>query len=466
MPSATDIVSISTGRETVLIGPRGAFGVDASYNLLVRDPATIRAVVSALAMRPGMEQVLRPYLHRWGIQTVAFRADHRAALTDAIARAAANGSLGISIVPEVTLAFAGTSIEQSAWQVTPAASKNGQLPPALIDRMAIVMEMVPDHLEGETKKALEDAIESLGMGVVVGGIVTWIGAHFIPGIDVAVLAFDLFYLSRDTIEAIKRAAQVVDDVQKAKTRADLEPAAIAFAAVVATLIVAGILNKLLKAKSLTKGVGKEGGFKEGKPSFGNKARSTNEPQNRLRSPPERTTSIDQPPRRKGGFMPKKMGEKEPGAVPMTNDLRNEIADAATVRSSGPMIKEGWPELRAQERATFSKDPMPVDLPEGTKIYRIIDSESNPNGAFWSLKPPPQSEGSWRSDAAVLNDWNGDGQYVEHTVGKGGLKGWQGPARAQLSSDGASALKGGADQFVIPPGSVDGPLVPKPTPWNQ
>jgi hypothetical protein len=41
-------------------------------------------------------------------------------------------------------------------------------------------------------------------------------------------------------------------------------------------------------------------------------------------------------------------------------------------------------------------------------------------------------------AAAQNDWNRDGAYVEHTLGKGGLKGWQGAARAQKSSDGVSA----------------------------
>ena len=170
--------------------------------------------------------------------------------------------------------------------------------------------------------------------------------------------------------------------------------------------------------------------------------------------------------KKGGFLPKKMGQKEPGAVPMTPELLKEIEDADIAGLGKGLAKEGWPPLRPKELATFLGDALPVELKPGTKLYRIIDEASNPNGAFWSLEPPPVEEAVWRAGAAVLNDWNGDGQYVEHVVGPEGLKGWQGPARAQLSSDKVSALPGGADQFVIPPNSLPPLPKPKPTPWNR
>ena len=106
-------------------------------------------------------------------------------------------------------------------------------------------------------------------------------------------------------------------------------------------------------------------------------------------------------------------------------------DAADPVKNGPgMKKAGWPDLKPSDQANFRGDPVPKDLAPGTKIYRIIGEPGKANGGYWSLEPPPQDEGEWRAGSAVQNNWNGDGMYVEHEVGKDGLKGWAGPARAQ------------------------------------
>jgi hypothetical protein len=462
--SATDIVSISTGRETILIGPVSAFGAHA-FELILRDRYSIRQTLEIFVSRPNAEELLRPHLRRWGIDPLSLRVSNRHTLLEALARAAANGAIGIAKVPDVTLSFAGASLDEGFRQATLTSPARGpHLPPDLSDRMLLVFEMVPEHMEGETRQAFEQAIESLGIGVVVGGVVSWIGAHFIPGVNLAVLAFDAFALSAAVLQTLEKAHQIVTDVQNAKVSEDLKPAAIAMAAVLAALIAEGVLGRLLRAKSLTKGVGKQGGASKGKPSLPKKGTPGKTAKGGRKEPD--LEPVKAAKKSGSGFLPKKMGQREDGAAAMTPELKKEINGAAAARAKGAMNKEGWPTLPASARGTFNGDPTPVDLKPGTKLYRVVDADSNPNGSFWSLTPPPRSEAQWRSGAAVQNDWNGDGAFVEHTVGKDGLKGWQGAARAQKSSDGVSALAGGADQFVTPPNSLKDPLTPQPTPWNQ
>ncbi|MCY0095182.1 hypothetical protein [Hoeflea ulvae] len=467
MRSSTDIVSISTGRETILIGPLSAFGAQAA-SVVLRERFSILQALEVLLSRPNSEQLIRPHLRNWGMDPVSLRVATRHTLIHALARSASSGAIGIAKVPDVTLSFAGASLDEDFKQASVKPIAGGALPPDLSDRMMIVFEMAPQYMEGETRLAFENAVRDLGMGLIVGAVVAWVGAHFIPGVNIAVLAFDLFFLSASVLHALERAHEIVGEVRDAKSRAELKPAAIAMAAVLSVLIVEGVLGRLLKAKSLTKGVGKTGGHSDAKPSVAKQEPKTRQ-RDRVREksdPPEEPPNQASPGRNRQPFMKRKTGQREPGAVPMDPALRKEINGAAQARAKGPIEKPGWPTLRGQERGTFKSDPEAVTLKPGTKLYRVVDAESNPDGAFWSLEPPPRSEADWRSGSAVLNDWNGDGAYVEHTVGKEGLNGWMGPARAQRSSDGVSALKGGADQFVIPPGTLKAPLTPKPTPWNN
>ena len=167
----------------------------------------------------------------------------------------------------------------------------------------------------------------------------------------------------------------------------------------------------------------------------------------------------------GPFLAKKPGEREPGAVPMTPALEKKIADAKRQERLGPRTQEGWPDLPADKAATFESPAAPVDLPPGTRIYRVIGSKRDAGGSYWSLEPPPQTEAEWRAGSAVLNDWNGDGGYVEYTVPEGGLRGWQGPAAPQPSSAPGYALSGGDQQLWIPRGAATPSGGAKPTPWN-
>lgn len=163
------------------------------------------------------------------------------------------------------------------------------------------------------------------------------------------------------------------------------------------------------------------------------------------------------------FTPKKLGQTEPGAVPMTPELQAQM-NAANAR--GGMSAPGYPDLPPDAAKTFGSDPVPWngdDPNNGGSISRMIGSAKSDNGSFWSPGDPPATEGEWRGGSAVLNDWNGNGAYV--TSPTAGLRGWTGSAAPQPSSDGVSALPGQSQQIWLEPGSAS-PSAPRPSPWRQ
>lgn len=169
----------------------------------MRERYSIRQTLEAFISRPNAEELLRPHLRRWGIDPLSLRVSTRHTLLDAIACAAANGTIGIAKVPDITLSFAGASLDEHFKGASLTGPVDGpHLPPGISDRMMIVFEMVPEHMEGETRLAFEQVIESLGLATVVGGVVAWMGAHLIPGVNLAVLAFDAFALSLAALTAI------------------------------------------------------------------------------------------------------------------------------------------------------------------------------------------------------------------------------------------------------------------------
>jgi hypothetical protein len=147
-------------------------------------------------------------------------------------------------------------------------------------------------------------------------------------------------------------------------------------------------------------------------------------------------------------------ELEPGAVP---------GPVAPTINPMPTIPDGFPSISQSEVNTFAHTPTAEVLPEGTKLYRVVGDGSNPAGSFWA-RDLPATEAQWRSDSAVLGQWNGDGGYVEYTVPPGGLPAWTGEAAAQPAALPGYVLKGGGDQVVIPPNTIT-PSAPIPTPWS-
>ena len=159
------------------------------------------------------------------------------------------------------------------------------------------------------------------------------------------------------------------------------------------------------------------------------------------------------------FLPKKIGELEVGAVPITPEL-NAARDAAKLRTG--QTAAGYPPLPDDAAQTFGPGVRPWQGDEGGTLRRVVDADSNPAGSFWQ-QSDLTDEPTWRGSAAVRNDWNGDGGYVEAPAK--GLKGWIGPAAPQDASVPGYMLPGSGEQIWIPRDAAV-PGDPLPTPWNR
>ena len=261
--SATDIASFTTGRASILIGPRGAFGAQKQH-LLLRDASRIRAELDRFLLQDSNRMMLRPYIARWGLDPNVLTRSDRSHFADWLTRKAVAGVLGIVVVPDPVIAFAGLVEKQEMIVSTLKGSQALQtskdpatmLPAGLDDRFLILLSMVPDYMEGAVKRKFNDMIDAIGLEVIAVGLLMWIGAHFIPGLNLVVLAFDLFFLSGEVMRAIETVAKSIDDVSLARTRSDLAPIAKILAAAIAVLVVNGVLNRFLKAKKMTRGQSK------------------------------------------------------------------------------------------------------------------------------------------------------------------------------------------------------------------
>ena len=96
------------------------------------------------------------------------------------------------------------------------------------------------------------------------------------------------------------------------------------------------------------------------------------------------------------------------------------------------------------------DAEPVNIPAGTKIYRIVDEAAENDGGWWAYELP-KNKTEWRRNYAVKDSWNDNGYYVEYTVPEGGLKAWSGKAAGQQYREFEGKefyLPGGKEQIYI------------------
>lgn len=153
--------------------------------------------------------------------------------------------------------------------------------------------------------------------------------------------------------------------------------------------------------------------------------------------------------------PASSSSSQPSAQLQSDGTIKTTAPAGSRLPPNTLSQPGWPDLPADQAPNF-QSAQPVNLPPGTKLYRVIGDTNAPDGSYWSLGVHGD-EASWRNDCAVKPKWNNDGQFVSYTVPPEGCKAWMGPASSQ------GDFKGGAVQFYVPPGSVK-PGPPIPTPW--
>lgn len=154
----------------------------------------------------------------------------------------------------------------------------------------------------------------------------------------------------------------------------------------------------------------------------------------------------------------------------------------------PFIPEGWtdpdksikpsvPECM-KPTCSFASPPIPVLLPLGVKVYRVIGKSpdgrlvESVRGSWWTLERPPETEAEWRAKYAVCGHWNGDGGYIEYALRKE-VRAWQGIVAPHRSVADGYILPGGAIQIWVPPGTID-PIrdgarledILRPTPWRE
>lgn len=139
------------------------------------------------------------------------------------------------------------------------------------------------------------------------------------------------------------------------------------------------------------------------------------------------------------------------------------------------VEQGFPNLNAKrpsgefnmDYVNFS-DARPDVLSPGTKLYRILDEQANPAGAYWATALP-ESKATWRGNYAVKDSWNDNGYYTEYTVPPGdGLKVWRGTTAGQeyREHNGKTFfLGGGKEQIFISPNTVT-PAPKKFTSWTD
>lgn len=146
----------------------------------------------------------------------------------------------------------------------------------------------------------------------------------------------------------------------------------------------------------------------------------------------------------------------------------------------PEWRGKWTPEQWNDRAlrNFDGPPRVVEVPPGTKLYRVAEGPGQANGSWWSFSPPPESEAAWRNRDAVRTDWNSGAAYVEVAAPPPShvIAGAAGPKEAASNPD--LIHTGGGEQLYVPNFNHPDPLFPDLdrqiaetggwyyTPWND
>ena len=330
--SAADVVLLSSTRETLFIGPLSAFPVQAR-RVMLRDRLAIRDALRQFLSRPGAEEMVRPYLRRWGVDGFAMRAGGRAELVEILALAASNGAIALALADEPVVAFAriGEDFDARASMTLAKGPGKAALPDDFLDRLFIVANMVPDHMEGAVKQEFEALIENGYTALLISLV-----AMMIPGVNLAILGMSLFTLPGQILEAIDKLVSVLEDVRDAKSARELEGAAIAVAAVLAILLREGILRRFLAAKFVAKGMAAVG-TRFRKPAPVKKEMRQPQPKKAAEPTPKKETKEPSSSRKKTEKVLDEMYAKAPAAQKEIDDIAAQIAAQTNGRvAPGPV----------------------------------------------------------------------------------------------------------------------------------
>ena len=246
--AAADIVSLGSARETLFIGPLSAFPVQAR-RVLLRDRLSLRDALAAFLSRPGAEEQVRPFLHRWGIDTAAVRAGGRGELAEVLARAAGGGVIAVALAADPVVAFSRVTQELDARMAQEGTSDD------FPGRLRIVVRLVAEHLEGTVRQEFEALAAGDDRALLAG-----LAAMAVPGLSLSILGASLFTLPGSVLEAIDRLGEVLEAVRRLPSDAQLPALAEAVAGVLAVLLREGVLRRLVDARFAVRGMPAAGRF--------------------------------------------------------------------------------------------------------------------------------------------------------------------------------------------------------------
>jgi len=421
--SANDIVSLSTNRETILIGSPGAFGV-IHRDVLAHGRGEIGRVIAHIFSLPGVVENLRPSLRRWGVESTTLTRMDKAALRTWLSGQAQRGALAIAIVPDPMIAFAGHVHRQEHAMAKATGLREHQnydgelLPPDIESRFLSAFEMVPQHLGQEARKRVTEIADTAGMEMLATGILIWVGSHFVPGLHLVVVASDRFAMSGEVMRAMETVGTCITDLQKLSKRSELEPLSRILAGAIAVLAINGVLTRLLLAKQITHG---QSSSTSGKARFEKPSAS--------RRPARQKKPVSKsPPKPESGKEAPKAEAKKPGA------------SAKPVRPiDDPAIKKG---MREAWTASQASDPAKRHE-EGGYIVENKDGtlgvEKWPRGKGASITPPSRDASGQYNGKKVLGEFHTHPNPPVDETGKkwnqGGHRGdWDGIAGENYSGD--------------------------------
>ena len=314
------------------------------------------------------------------------------------------------------------------------------------EKIGEAMSRSTKHLRGDVLVAVEAMVEPEALVIMAGGFAAVALAQLNPvsgaAVDTAIVALAWYSAGLAGVLALSDFIDATITATGAASEAELNEAAKSYSK--AFVALGAMLLEAMMAKFLSKKGGKSGDKGGGGGSGGGGSKGAKTAGND-KTPGNAGSSPAKSPPRFG----KRSKSTEPGARRADAKTLREIRRAKLRKDHGPLKKAGWSDIPGDHVKTFKSYPEPVELKPGQKIYRVLDSESNPNGGYWTTENPAKmTEADWRSGAAVKGEWNGDGAYVEYEVPKEGLKVWSGEAAPQMSSDGKSVLGGGGNQMWI------------------
>jgi hypothetical protein len=390
------------------------------------------------------------------------------------------------------------AIERGAPKITPAASAQAGFPApistdspspkarlnveamTLQQRFAETLSRVPNYLTGEVKQQFAALLEPESLAFISAGLALWAVGHFFgPSeiLDAALIIFagiGIVFVGKLAIDAVGNIFSAIKIVSAAKTESDLDEAAKDIADFVAAVGVAALIafvthavSKRVAGSSEKQAPTESEAEKSGRPSMSRERTPKLRQEENPDEKPDQGGNKSENAPTKTILKAPQINQKEPGAVIITEALWDEIAEGAIVKDwKTPPMKAGWPPMGKPDYASFKGEPEPIEIKGPKTLYRVIGSKNAADGAYWSEKAPPLTEGEWRSTNAVTNNMNGDGGYVTYELGEGEtIPAWSGKIRAQLSADGVHALPGGESQLFLGRGVANaGDVVP--TPWNK